>query len=58
MECASGMFQVGNCYFHGFGTERDKYQAFIWYKKLAEKGNISGIFMLGYCYEYGIGVKE
>ena len=37
MECASGMFQVGNCYFLGFGTERDKYQAFIGIKNQQKK---------------------
>ena len=33
-------------------------QAFIWYKKLADKEDSNGINYIGYCYLHGIGVKK
>ena len=45
-------------YYHGFGTDANKKEAFKWAKKAAE-GNWPGAFaQLAFCYEHGIGTRR
>ncbi|CAB4426456.1 unnamed protein product [Rhizophagus irregularis] len=39
-------------------TEKDKAEAFYWYKQEAEDENISAQYKLGLCYEKGIGTEK
>ncbi|RHZ48137.1 hypothetical protein Glove_557g58 [Diversispora epigaea] len=43
---------------NGIGTIKDEGEAFHWFLKSAEGGNIIGQNNLGYCYDNGIGIKK
>ena len=50
--------QLGDCYKHGLGVERDYQRAVEWHQKSAAQGNAAAQRSLGYCYHYGQGVDE
>ena len=43
-------------YAHGVGVEKNPTQAFAWYRKSAEGGNLNSLAEVGFCYENGLGV--
>ncbi|MDU3723269.1 MAG: tetratricopeptide repeat protein [Clostridium celatum] len=47
------MHKLANMYLHGLGTIENHKYAYVWYKKLAYKGNTLGMRMLGYAYLNG-----
>ena len=49
---------LGNCYKHGRGVEKNLEKAVEWYRKSAEQGYDRGQFALAGCYEYGEGVPQ
>ena len=51
----AAMAQVANMYYTGRGVEKDESQTFLYYKKSADKGDLSGIEGLADCYRLGIG---
>ena len=55
---AIAQHKIGRCFFHGIGVNQDYKQAFMWYKKSADKGYKSGLADVGYCYYYGYGVPK
>ena len=54
-ECQCGL---GNCYYFGFGTNRDYKKAFKWYSKSANSECSEGQCCLGNCYYYGFGTNR
>ena len=55
---AAGMYSLGFCYHHAYGTEENPEEAYSWYKKAAENGNASGMYNLGWCYHHAYGTEE
>lgn len=55
---ASGQNNLGYCYQHGIGTNKDAEKAFACYQKAAEQGLDSARNNLGHCYEHGIGTTK
>ncbi|GBC28866.1 uncharacterized protein OCT59_001163 [Rhizophagus irregularis] len=51
-------YELGCCYQHGKGTEKNEIKAFELYKEAAEKGYTKSINKLGWCYYYGIGTEK
>ena len=51
-------YSLGDCYYCGFGVEKDPKEAVNWYRKAAEQGNAWAQFSLGDCYYNGIGVEK
>ena len=49
---------LGHCYQHGQGVDKDYKKAFEWYFKSASNGCAEGQCNLGYCYQKGIGVDK
>jgi len=52
------MFNLGYCYNHGQGVEKDISKAVGLYQQAADMGNPLAINNLGRCYEYGEGVEK
>lgn len=48
---------IGEVYYRGIGTKRDFKQAFRYYRKAADLGNVSALRRLALCYENGYGTK-
>ena len=55
---AEAQFDLGNCYYYGWGVTKDYTQAVAWYRKAAEQGHADAQCNLGVCYENGWGVTE
>ena len=49
---------LGVCYMHGNGVERDTEKALSWYLKAAEQNEPSALTNAGECYMYGIGTGK
>lgn len=49
--------EVGDCYRLGYGTLKDKIEAFKWYEFGAKEGHAGCQCELGSCYRHGIGTK-
>jgi TPR repeat protein len=47
---------LGFCYEHGYGTDKNASEAFSWYQKSAKRGDRFGMYNLAGCYEKGLGV--
>ncbi|MCM1356795.1 MAG: caspase family protein [Staphylococcus sp.] len=47
---------LGQCYEHGIGVEKDSKQAFLMYRRAAERGFAPAMEKLSQCYRDGIGV--
>lgn len=52
------MGNMGYCYSHGIGTERDYFKAERWFRKAAKLGDVESMKDLGDAYEYGHGVNK
>ena len=52
------MNSLGYCYENAIGTAKDDEEAFDWYKKAAEAGNMDGMNNLIRCYRKGIGTQK
>ena len=53
---APAQFQLGKCYFNGWGVGEDREEAVRWYRVAADKGHVEAQRELGKCYLYGFGV--
>ncbi|GBB96417.1 hypothetical protein RclHR1_02750009 [Rhizophagus clarus] len=49
------IYQLGQCYYRGVGTEANEIKAFELYKEAAEKGHLDSMYHLGQYYENGKG---
>ncbi|MBQ2885264.1 MAG: sel1 repeat family protein [Alphaproteobacteria bacterium] len=52
------MDNLGYCYFHGKGVEKNYSEAVKWYRKAAERGLSTAQYNLAQCYEFGLGIQE
>ena len=53
---ARAQFELGQCYFEGWGVGPDREEAVRWYRVAADKGHVEAQRELGKCYLYGYGV--
>ena len=51
-------YLVGTAYYEGLGVETDYEEAFKWFSKAAEAGNVSAQTYLGSCYLHGDGTSK
>ena len=51
-------YNLGLCYFNGWGVVKDLEQAVLWYRRAAEQGDADAQNNLGVCYEKGLGVPK
>ena len=49
---------IGEAYYRGLGIKRDFNEAFRFYQKAANMGNVPALRRLGFCYELGHGTKR
>ena len=49
---------LAECYYNGFGVEKDAIEAAKWYRKAADQGDATAQYNLGMCYENGTGVQK
>ena len=54
----SAQLALANCYYWGYGTERNFEKAYYLYNKAAEQGDRIAEYSLGNCYYYGHGTKK
>ena len=58
-ENAKAEYNLGNCYYYGYGVQYKDYgEAVKWYTKAAEQGQPMAQCNLGVCYKYGNGVEK
>ena len=50
------LFELGECYRLGLGTEKDRAQAFLYYRMAADSGSKEAAEELAECYRKGLGV--
>ena len=55
---AKAQYNLGVCYYNGYGVEKDYQEAVKWYHKAAEQGDAMAQFNLGLCYDYGNGIPR
>lgn len=55
---AAAQYSLGNCYFYGFGVDKDQREAVKWLRKSAEQGYALAMNDLGHCYYSGAGVER
>ena len=55
---AYAQYNLGVCYYNGYGVTQDKSQAVYWYRKAADQGHDMAQFNLGVCYYNGYGVTQ
>jgi len=51
-------YNLGVCYYHGYGVTQDYKQAVYWYTKAANQGYAMAQYNLGVCYDNGFGVTQ
>lgn len=49
-------YNLGFCYRHGDGVERDQVRAFKYFEKAATEGDVEAQFLVGSAYFHGTGV--
>ena len=54
----SAYLALGNCYYYGYGTQRDFQKAYNWFYKAAMEGNTMAEYRIGQCYHYGYGTHR
>ena len=54
----TAQFNLGLCYYNGWGISQDYEQAVSWWRKAAEQGLAEAQFNLGLCYYNGMGVSQ
>lgn len=58
LDIPTAQYYVGECYYNGWGVQKNKLEAIKWYEKAADNGNFEAIAYLGECYLYGDGVPK
>lgn len=56
--CASGIYELGQCYFSGIGVAKSESKAVDLFQESAKSGNMEAQYYLGICYGKGIGIAE
>lgn len=57
-ELVLAIFELGNCFRHGWGTEKDPVAAFNYYQTAANLGDTDAMNETAWCYLNGYGVKK
>ncbi|KAF3928280.1 hypothetical protein AA313_de0208665 [Arthrobotrys entomopaga] len=57
-ELVLAIFELGNCYRHGWGTEKDPVAAFNYYQTAANLGDTDAMNETAWCYLNGYGMKK
>ncbi|EPS38555.1 hypothetical protein H072_7693 [Dactylellina haptotyla CBS 200.50] len=57
-ELVLAIFELGNCFRHGWGTEKDPVAAFNYYQTAANLGDTDAMNETGWCYLNGYGLKK
>lgn len=52
------IFELGNCFRHGWGIEVDKDLARNYYETAANLGDSDAMYETAWCYETGFGIKK
>lgn len=52
------MYELANQYYNGSEVLQSYSQAFVWYKKAADKGNVESMYKTAMMYEKGLGVQK
>ncbi len=55
---ANAQSNLGGCYYHGRGVEKDYAEAVKWFRKAAEQNFAEAQYNLGFCYYHGEGVEK
>lgn len=55
---AESQYKLGQCFYFGYGVDKDFSEAIDWYRKAAEQGHIEAQYKLGRCYYCGYGVDK
>lgn len=50
---AAAMYNVGEMYELGMGTDSDRAESMVWYRLAADKGHPEGAYQIGYAYYWG-----
>lgn len=58
LDIPRAQYYVAECYYNGWGVQKNKLEAVKWYEKAADKGSIEAIAYLGECFLYGDGVPK
>ncbi|KIM34565.1 hypothetical protein M408DRAFT_33796, partial [Serendipita vermifera MAFF 305830] len=57
-ELVLAVYEVGQCFFHGWGVETDKKMAVSYFQVAARLGDMDAQLELGFCYAKGKGCKK
>lgn len=57
-ELVLAIYELGNCYRHGWGTEKDPVAAFNYYQTAANLGDTDAMNETAWCYLNGYGMKK
>ena len=52
------LFQLGSCFFHGDGVQKDHSEAVYWWKRAADKGHADAMRNLAASYAHGLGIEK
>ena len=55
---ARAQYNLGVCYYNGYGVPKDYSKAVYWYTKSAEQGDAYAQCNIGFCYKNGYGVPK
>ena len=55
---AEGQYNLGMCYYNGYGLPKDFDQAALWLEKASEQGHLAAKALLAQCFINGRGVKQ
>lgn len=55
---APALYQLGQCYFHGYGVEQNRAAAYRFFLKAAEQGHIPACYWTALCCHWGEGTAE
>ena len=58
LQLPEAMFNVGHCYSHGIGVDKNDVEAVRWFRKAAKNGDVEALRCVGYAYNMGYGVAK
>lgn len=58
LECPDPVYQLAQCFFYGYGTDKNITQAIRLLRIASRKHHVKSMILLAFCYQYGIGVEK
>lgn len=55
---SEAQYELGLCYFYGWGVKQNYTEAFKWFREAAVRGEIDALQAIGKCYMDGKGVRQ